>query len=371
MIIMKRILPLLLILLFHAGMLPGQEAGSPNGFNYQAIARDFNGEEMSNVDIQVRISIYSGETGILEWREIHAVTTNNFGLFNLIIGKGTHEGGRRNYFSEIQWGSAAHYLQVDLSFNGGADFLATERHRLFSVPYAMYANTAGNAGGGGSDGDTSPANEIQSLAQTDTLILLKNPDGTTQSSLKNDFDPKNEIQDLLISDHILKITNNPDANDINLNQYLDNTDDQTLTMETDSLRISDGNAVSISELKNPESVNFYVEKKSSSTATQNPEPLRFTVTKMEGINYNSASGIFTVLHEGIYSFYLIYEALQGQIVELVVQNNNVDSWPSSNNFNEKLKISFMYSLNTSDTFYIRVTNTGTIGKAAFYGFRVY
>jgi hypothetical protein len=131
--------------------------------------------------------------------------------------------------------------------------------QFFSVPYALYAEYAASGTGGGpvdpDDHDKDATNEIQSLSinTEDNELLLMNPDGTEQSSLPIDYQPENEIQDLSINNNILTITNNADANPVSLTPYLDNTDNQTLTLEEDSIRISGGNAVYITELKNPES----------------------------------------------------------------------------------------------------------------------
>jgi len=65
----------------------------PEGLNYQAVARDASGTLIKSQNINVRINIISGSTsGTLQWQETHAVTTNNFGLFTLVIGQGTSTG---------------------------------------------------------------------------------------------------------------------------------------------------------------------------------------------------------------------------------------------------------------------------------------
>ena len=59
----------------------------PNKINYQAIARDANGDVLDNQSLNVTIGILAGSpTGILKYEESHSVTTNQYGLFYLKIG---------------------------------------------------------------------------------------------------------------------------------------------------------------------------------------------------------------------------------------------------------------------------------------------
>ncbi|MGD1895090.1 MAG: hypothetical protein ACFB15_31415 [Cyclobacteriaceae bacterium] len=69
----------------------------------------------------------------------------------------------------------------------------------------------------------------------------------TGTDLVDDADnsPTNEIQDLSLSSNTLTITNHGSATPINLSPYLDNTDQQTLSLTGTSLAISDGNSVNI------------------------------------------------------------------------------------------------------------------------------
>jgi hypothetical protein len=274
----------------------------PQGINYQAVARDFTGEELTNQNISVRLSIISGSPGgLVEWIENHSVTTNRFGLFNLVIGQGTREGGDKEEFSELRWGLLPHYLKVAIKFQETDEYLDMGTAQFFSVPYAIYAEYAasgsGGSGGDPDDRDKDPTNEIQTLSlNTEGDLLLMNPDGSEQSSLPIDYQPENEIQDLALNNNVLSITKNQDANPVNLTPYLDNTDEQTLylvadsiaisggnkvslemfydntdrqtlSLEEDSMRISGGNAINISELKNPESIYFYANRTISEDAS--------------------------------------------------------------------------------------------------------
>jgi hypothetical protein len=67
----------------------------PQGFNYQAIARDAAGKPIVSTALPTRITIQSDSLGgTVFWQELHSsVTSNSFGLINLIIGKGAKQTG--------------------------------------------------------------------------------------------------------------------------------------------------------------------------------------------------------------------------------------------------------------------------------------
>ena len=58
----------------------------PQGINYQAVAYDANGFELANQEISIRLGILL-EVADAEssYSETHQITTNNFGLFSLLI----------------------------------------------------------------------------------------------------------------------------------------------------------------------------------------------------------------------------------------------------------------------------------------------
>jgi len=356
--------------------------GVPQGINYQAVARDFTGEELANKNISVRISIISASVdGQVEWIENHSVTTNRFGLFTLVIGQGTREGGEKEEFTDIKWGLDPHFLKVAIRFTDSGEYLNMGTTQFFSVPYALYAEYAASGTGGGTgdpdDHDKDATNEIQSLSinTEDNELLLINPDGSEQSSLPIDYEPENEIQDLAISNDILTITNNTDANPIDLSSYFDNTDNQTLILEEDSIRISGGNAIYISQLKNPESIYFYAEKTTINTVpVVNDVYLIFNEERVDqGGAYNHASGDFNALSTGLYSFYFTYNAKTTQKVSIYINNGVHDVLLQSASTDSKVRYAFMLYLTVDDRINM-VVNSGAsteIGNATFTGFKVY
>ena len=84
---MKRTLLTLLSLLFCAITFA---QSVPQGINYQALARDANGDVLMNQTLTIQFSVISDiTTSAVSWQETHAVSTNDYGLYTSIIGGGT------------------------------------------------------------------------------------------------------------------------------------------------------------------------------------------------------------------------------------------------------------------------------------------
>lgn len=126
-------------------------AQAPDGINYQAIARDASGVELKNQNISIKAGLlFASPTGNLLYEEIHTpITTNQFGLFNIALGTGASTGnGSVSSPANINWGAGSHYLKIEIDPVGGTNFISIGTIQLMSVPYALYAKTAGNAPAG-------------------------------------------------------------------------------------------------------------------------------------------------------------------------------------------------------------------------------
>ncbi|MBC7865373.1 MAG: hypothetical protein IAF38_20525 [Bacteroidia bacterium] len=118
----------------------------PYGINYQAVARDANGNAKTNQAVNVRFSINkTTATGTLIWQETNATaTTNSMGQFNLVIGAGTTTGlGSAASFSAINWLADVHWLTVDI-FNGSV-YVPVASQQFQSVPYALVSKKSDTA----------------------------------------------------------------------------------------------------------------------------------------------------------------------------------------------------------------------------------
>ena len=118
----------------------------PQGINYQAVARDANGDVLMNQILTIQFSIISDiTTSAVSWQETHTVSTNIYGLYTAIIGGGaTTSVGSSAAFDSISWGASNHLLKVELDYGGGLIDMGTTA--FMSVPYALFAETSNNAG---------------------------------------------------------------------------------------------------------------------------------------------------------------------------------------------------------------------------------
>jgi hypothetical protein len=129
----------------------------PQGINYQAVARDANGDILINQSLTIQFSVISDiTTGNVSWQETHQDTTNTYGLFTAVIGQGTStSSGSSSTFDVIDWGASNHLLKVEVDYGGG--FVDMGTTAFMSVPYSLNAD---------------PTDELQSLSISgDTLFI--------------------------------------------------------------------------------------------------------------------------------------------------------------------------------------------------------
>ena len=130
----------------------------PQKFNYQAIARNSNGDVISNQTISLRLSIRDiTPTGTIVDQETHTKATNQYGLVTLEVGGGNISIGN---FSSINWSTGAKYIQVEIDPNGGTNFINVGTPQLQSVPFALYAGDSQNPGPQGPEGPQGPIGPI-------------------------------------------------------------------------------------------------------------------------------------------------------------------------------------------------------------------
>lgn len=106
--------------------------------NFQAVARDIDGNLLPSTDLEVTLSIFHDPTGSsLAYSETHAITTDAFGRFELKIGEGTPV--TAELFGDIDWYADRHWYQIDI-FNEDSGELSTFPLTSFkAVPYAHTA----------------------------------------------------------------------------------------------------------------------------------------------------------------------------------------------------------------------------------------
>jgi len=144
-------------------------AQAPQGFNYQATVRNAAGDLIVNQNVYFKFNVMlNSQTSVPVFTETHYVPTDDVGQVNLIIGQGTATTGT---FSTINWGNGNYYLGIEL--NTGSGYVAMGTTQLLSVPYALYANSSGNA--------QAPTPDLA------TVLAVNN--GANNSQIKNLADP--------------------------------------------------------------------------------------------------------------------------------------------------------------------------------------
>jgi hypothetical protein len=116
-------------------------AQAPQGFNYQATVRNSAGDLIVNQNVYFKFNLMlNSASSVPVFSETHYTPTDDLGQVNIVIGQGTATVGN---FSTINWGNGNYYLGIEL--NTGSGYVAMGTTQLLSVPYALYANSAGSS----------------------------------------------------------------------------------------------------------------------------------------------------------------------------------------------------------------------------------
>ena len=127
-------------------------AQAPQQLNYQGVVRNSVGNAITNQAVSLRLTIHDGApNGVVVYSETRSVTTNAFGLYNVVIGSP----GATNVIGTIagiNWNTGGgKYLQVEVDPAGGSAFITAGTSQMNSVPYAILASGAPPIGPAGGD----------------------------------------------------------------------------------------------------------------------------------------------------------------------------------------------------------------------------
>lgn len=245
----------LLSLIFFSSLTFGQTV-PPQGINFQAVLFDEFGtpvpslnenSTLNNQSAEATFTFYNFSSGLNYYSETHSIATDEFGRFQVVLGRGTPLGS--STFQDIVWSDGNIFLDFEVALNGQSKRLVSSQE-LLSVPYALFA------GGiqGASDLDPDPSNEIQELAiDADSIYITKG--NAVPVPLDGDKSSSNELQSISVSGNQITISN---GNTVTLPAVLDaspTNELQNLSTQGDSLTITNGNTVitdpsSTNELQN-------------------------------------------------------------------------------------------------------------------------
>ena len=119
------------------------------GISYQALILDPNGEQLpgynnenaplTNTAICLEF-IIRDDRNVIEYSEYQNVTTDKYGMVNLIIGTGDYAGGYSGGWDGIVWSEKSKKLIVKLDTSAScSDFIEISNQELTSVAFALYA----------------------------------------------------------------------------------------------------------------------------------------------------------------------------------------------------------------------------------------
>ncbi len=118
-------------------------AQSPDKMSYQAVIRNSSNKLVANTAVGMRVSILqTSATGTAVYVETQKPTTNLNGLASIEIGSGIVVSGT---FATIDWSKGPYFIKTETDPAGGTSYTISGTSQLLSVPYALYAKTAGNS----------------------------------------------------------------------------------------------------------------------------------------------------------------------------------------------------------------------------------
>ena len=140
----------------------------PQGFNYQAVARNSVGVLIQGTTLGIKLSIHQGSaTGTVVYSERQTPATNQFGLFTVTVGQGTFLSG--NAFNTLNWSTGNYWLEVEMDVTGGSTYTTMGTSQLLTVPYALYADKVGTAG----------------YTESDPIFIVSPSHGITATNITN------------------------------------------------------------------------------------------------------------------------------------------------------------------------------------------
>ncbi len=205
-------------------------AQAPASFKYQAVIRDTQGNPLFKKTVSLRISILmENSIGAVVYAETHQKATNEFGLVNLDIGKGTPNTG---IFTAINWGVSTYFIKVECDPSGGKDYGLLGVSQLASVPYALYAEKSGNGFSGDYNDLTNKPDLLNYALKQDVFSgsyndLTNKPD--LFSSSYNDLTNKPDLSNYALKQDVFSgsyndLTNKPNLFSGNYNDLTNKPD---------------------------------------------------------------------------------------------------------------------------------------------------
>ncbi len=180
-------------------------AQAPEKMSYQAVVRDAENNLVTSQTVGLQISILQGSSGgSAVYVETHSPGTNVNGLVSIEIGDGSTVSGD---FTSINWSEGPYFIKTEIDPAGGSNYSITGTSELLSVPFARYADQAGNAFSG----------------NYDDLTDLPEPWDSTYSSIKNKPDLSVYATKDMGDESIINLAGPVNAKDAVNKEYVDSS----------------------------------------------------------------------------------------------------------------------------------------------------
>jgi len=181
------------IILIIALLIAGVQSWAQSTINYKALVKE-SGTILISQTLAVQFTVYNGNPtsgGVQVYSEVHSTSTDANGIIILNIGSGSTSDNWNN----IDW--SLHNQFVKTEYNTGSGYTDMGTQSFMFVPYAKYAETAGNAFSGSyADLSGTPVNVSEFTNDAGYLTSFTEVDGSTT----------NEIQTLSVNSDQLSIS---------------------------------------------------------------------------------------------------------------------------------------------------------------------
>jgi len=175
-----------------------------SGFNYKALITN-NGTALATQSVDVKFTLLDG-TSTAVYEETHATTTDANGIVSVLLGEGAVVSGD---FSTIDW-TNNYSLKVEIDTQDGSGYQDFGTNPFKYVPYAKYAEKAGNVFSGDFDDLTNVPAGIAD-GDDDTQLTEVQVDAMVANNgyLTTEVDGSitNELQNLSLQNDTLSISN--------------------------------------------------------------------------------------------------------------------------------------------------------------------
>ncbi|MBR5167409.1 MAG: tail fiber domain-containing protein [Salinivirgaceae bacterium] len=146
-----------------------------DGFSYQAVVRDANGELINNSKVGLRLTLTDQTGEQVMYQETQTPTTNNYGVLNVTVGAGSHAEDQN--LQNVNWASGDVWLRVEIDLNGSTNYTHMGTTKIQAVPVALYAARSGSSSQENGFQGNGVQNGATATADGDALFDVKDKDG--------------------------------------------------------------------------------------------------------------------------------------------------------------------------------------------------